>query len=118
MPAGGRQSHDSFGDGQPLQLLFASATSDAPAVRRSASRPMPDPSLIRLPPPATRPAARAIWCGPSRSATLPNHPNPALVLPNRNQGGRAARSVAAAAIRLVHPPAARRARVAQGPDYR
>merc|ERR1740139_2058005 len=39
---------DSFKDGRPLQLVFASATSDAPAVRRAASQLMREPLMLRL----------------------------------------------------------------------
>ena len=62
-----RRLLDSFGDGRPLQLLFASATSDAPAVRRAASQRMRDPIMIRLAPPAGRRGGAS----PSRSAALP-----------------------------------------------
>ena len=64
---GGSKLLDSFGDGRPLQLLFASATSDAPAVRRAASQRMRDPIMIRLAPPAGRRGGAS----PSRSAALP-----------------------------------------------
>jgi len=43
-----RRLLDSFKDGRPLQLVFASATSDAPAVRRAASQLMREPLMLRL----------------------------------------------------------------------
>ena len=43
-----RRLLDSFNDGRPLQIVFASATSDAPAVRRAASQLMRAPLMLRL----------------------------------------------------------------------
>ena len=66
-----RRLLDSFGDGRPLQLLFASATSDAPAVRRAASQRMRDPIMIRLAPPAGNPnRARTVTLTLASTLTL------------------------------------------------
>jgi len=45
-----RRLLDNFGDGRPLQLIFASATADAPAVRRAAMQLMDEPVMLRLQP--------------------------------------------------------------------
>ena len=71
-----RRLLDSFADGRPLQLVFASATSDAPAVRRAASQLMRDPLMLRL--------ARAAGRGGDSSAALPSTiVHGCVVLPQR-----------------------------------
>ena len=70
-----RRLLDSFGDGRPLQLLFASATSDAPAVRRLPNpnsspnpSPSPDPKPNPTPNPNPRHAALCVARLPSPAA--------------------------------------------------
>ena len=54
-----RRLLDDFGDGRPLQLVFASATADAPAVRRAALQLMDEPVMLRLAPGASSAAEAA-----------------------------------------------------------
>lgn len=51
---------DSFRDGRPLQLIFASATADTPTVRRSAVQLLDRPLLLRLVQPGAPPSPNGV----------------------------------------------------------